>query len=398
MKESLEIVIYKNGMKLCHPSDNSITTFLVKEEGEVTEKIAAFIKKVSAAKNVIHLFVAEDLLFFKSFTIPLETVDLKEAVGYQMEILTPFADESTWHSFESVREEETYRVTLFAARSQFIDVYVQELIDAGYQVSGLYPESQRYVNKMNRKDAWGLLLPGHYIKAYVFNGPELKDRLLCSATPLFPEAVEVCCSDTIFRFDKETENSSLAAAEFSGVKPYFDFLDARFLLRQRPSLKSYNMLPATYQRPDYSKIIIAVLLVLNIVTFLGLGAVKAYRLKTLDDRVNQEIEQIMPLVNEVKVLRRKEEENLHALTRLKDVGVNFDFISFLQSLTADLPDSSYIDQIRMDKKNNSVHIQGYTDDINALTTNLQNVGDAQLKSTSRRKNKTYFHVELNLHE
>lgn len=396
MREPLEIVIYKNGLKLCHPTDNSITIFLAKEEGAVSEKIAAFIKKVLAATNTIHLFVAEDLLFFKALNLPLDTIDLKEAVGYQMEMLTPFADESTWHSFEYVREEDAYLITLFAARSQFIDVYVQEIIDAGYQISGLYPESQRYVNKLNRKDPWGLLLPGHFVKAYIFKGAVMTERLLCSADPLFPEAVEVCCSDMIFRFDPEIQNSSLGDAEFVAAKPYFDFLDARFLLQQRPLLKSYNMLPAAYQRPDYTRIIIAVLLVLNIVTFLGFGAVKAYRLKRMDNQVNQRIEAIMPMVNEMKELREKEEKSLQALGRLEEVGENFDFITFLQSLTADLPESSYIDQMRMDKKNNSVHIQGYTDDINALTSSLQNVGAAQLKSTSRRKNKTYFHVEVDL--
>ena len=396
MRDPLEIVIYKNGLKLCHPSDNSITIFLAKEESGVPEKIAAFIKKVSAASNTIHLFVAEDLLFFKLLNLPLDTLDVKEAVGYQMEMLTPFADESTWHSFESVRGEEEYRVTLYAARSQFIDVYVQEIIDAGYQVSGLYPESQRFLNKINRKERWGLLLPGQFVKAYLFNGSEMIERLLCSAEPTFPEAVEVCQSDMIFRLDRELENSSLGDAVMPTTKPYFDFLDSRFLLSQRPLLKSYNMLPAAFQRPDYTKIIIAVLVVLNLVTFLGLGVVKAYRLKTIDNYVNQEIENIMPLVNEMKELRGKEEINLQALAHIEEVGKNFDFIAFLQNLTSDLPDSSYIDQMRMDKKNSSVHLQGYTDDINALTTNLQNVGDAQLKSTSRRKNKTYFHVEISL--
>jgi hypothetical protein len=50
----------------------------------------------------------------------------------------------------------------------------------------------------------------------------------------------------------------------------------------------------------------------------------------------------------------------------------------------------------MDNRNNSIHIQGYTNDINELTANLQNVGNAQLKSTSSRRNKTYFHVEITL--
>lgn len=395
MKDHLEIVIYKNGLKLCHPTDNSVFEFIPKEEGLVADKVTAFIRKIAAPTGTVHIFVAEDLLFFKAFQLPSDTLDMKEAVSYQMEMLTPF-DETTWHSFSSLREEGAARITLFAARSQFIDIYIQEIIDAGYMVSGLFPESQRFVNKLNKKTHWALLLPGNFVKAYIFNGSEMEERLLCSAEPTFPEAVEVCKTDMIFRLDEKLRNEPLENVQMPSESPYSDFIDARILLREKPLLKSFNMLPASYQRPDYAKIIIAVLVILNIITFFSLGAVKAYRLKSMDNQVNQSIEAIMPLVNEMKEMRLKEEEHLQSIASFEEIGGNFDLISLLKNLTDELPKSSYVDQMRMDGKNNSIQIQGYTDDINELTTNLQNVGDAQLKSTSRRKNKTYFHVEITL--
>jgi Tfp pilus assembly protein PilN len=395
MKDLLEIVIYKNGLRLCHPTDNSVFEFIPKEEGSVAEKIAVFIRTISAPAGTVHVFVAEELLFFKSFQLPGDTLNLKEAVGFQMEMLTPF-DDTTWHTFHSTREEGAHQITLFAARSEFIDVYIQEIIDAGYMVSGLYPENQRFVNRMNRKTPWALLLPGKFQKAYIFNGTDLKERLLCSTEPTYSEAVELCRTGTIFKLEENRRDAALGDIRMPAETPYEDFIDARILLRETPLLKYFNMLPESYRRPDYAKIVIAVLLVLNIITFLSLGAVKAYRLKELNAQYDRKIEEIMPLVKEMKEIRIQEEESLQSIDRFKEIGGNFDLISLLTELTDELPKSSYVDQMRMDNRNNSIHIQGYTNDINELTANLQNVGNAQLKSTSSRRNKTYFHVEITL--
>jgi len=61
-----------------------------------------------------------------------------------------------------------------------------------------------------------------------------------------------------------------------------------------------------------------------------------------------------------------------------------------------MPPSSYVDQLRLDQTNNVVSIQGYTDEVSSLATKLQTLGQAQLKSTSSRQNKTYFNVEISL--
>lgn len=396
MKEPLEIIIHKQGIKLCHPNSCKNSVFIPRDERGVGASIIEFIGETNASSTTVTLFVAEDLLFFKAFQLPLDTADLAEAVGYQLEMATPFADEATWYSFASERETGQYRITLYAAQSGYIDAYIQEMIEAGFQLSGLYPEHQRFVNRLNRKRQWGLLLPGRFYKAYVFNGTTLEDRLLCSAAPSFPEAVEVCRTDKVYLLvDSEAELPDEVTPE-PVSEPYFDYLDARLLTEQRPLLKSYNMLPASYQRPDYLKIIIGALLVLNVITFLTLGGVKVYKLKVYNDQVDNAIEAIMPKVNEINKLMAKKEKILKAINQMDTIGKNFDLIGFLTKMTAAMPKSSYVDQLRLNNKTNTIEIRGYTEDVSALTEKLKGIGDARLKSTSRRKNKTYFNVEMSV--
>ena len=394
MKEPLEIIIQKDGLTLCHPNDCELTEFVAREEKGVGQRIADFIARVKAHPSTLHLFVAEDLLFFKMFDLPLDTADITEAVGYQLEMVTPFADETTWHSFAVQTGDDAYHVTLYAAQSGYIDAYIQEIMEGGVQLSGLYPESQRYVNKLNRKSQWGLVLPGRYIKAFIFNGSIMVDRLYCSAEPSFVEAVAVCRTEMIFKFD--SEHIQREPVDALPPKPYFDYLDAGLLLTQRPHLKTYNMLPASYQRPDYLKIMIGVLLVVNLLTFFSWGGVKVYKLKAFNTQVNREIEAIMPQVTEIKELRQKEEGLLKGIAQIEEIGNNFDLINFLSQLTTDMPSNSYIDQLRLDEKSHVVSIQGYTDEVSSLTSKLQEIGAAQLKSTSRRQDKTYFNVEISL--
>lgn len=397
MREPLEIVINQHGLTLYHPTDPGVLEFIAREEKGVGGRIKEFIAKTKAAPATLHLFVSEDLLFFKVFQLPLDTANVDEAVGYQLEMVTPFQDEPTWHSYVAVRGDESVQVTLYAARSGYIDAYIQEILEEDFILSGLYPESQRYVNKLNRKERWGLIIPGRFVKAFVFDGQTLIDRLLCSAAPSFAEAAEVCKTDKLYRVAPDgTESAVLGADQPVSGASVNGYLDAGQLTSERPILKQYNMLPASYRRPDYLKIIIAVLVVLNVVTLLAFTGVKLYKLKVFDDQVDQRIEAVMPLVNEMKELRKKEEEHLAAITQLEAIGSNFDLIEFINQLTAEMPSSSYVDQMRMDTKSNVVIVQGYTDDVNALTSALQAIGETQLKSTSRRKNKTYFHVEISI--
>jgi hypothetical protein len=394
MKEPLEIVIQNNGLTLCHPADCEATLFLAREERDIGSRIAEYIAGANAHPTTLHLFISEDLLFFKAFDLPLDTADVAEAVGYQLEMVTPFADEATWHSFAVRKGEDAYHITLYATKSGYLDLYLQEIIEGGFQLSGLYPESQRYVNKLTRKCQWGLVLPGRYVKAFVFNGATMIDRQYCSDAPSFAEAQALCRTDMIFRLDHPAIRQEVAAAW--PAKPYEGYLDACLLLAQRPHLKAYNMLPASYQRPDYLKLMIGALLLVNVLTMIFWGGEKVYNLRTASSQINREIAAIMPLVAEMKSLRGQEEDTVKALGEIEGIGKSFDLLGFMGRLTKAMPNDSYVDQLRYEQKGHILSIQGYTDDVSDLTAKLQEIGQAQLKSTSSRQNKTYFNVEITL--
>ena len=55
------------------------------------------------------------------------------------------------------------------------------------------------------------------------------------------------------------------------------FLDAHQLTTKKPLLKEFDLLPASFRRPDYSKTLIVILLTMNIVALLGLAGIKEYR-------------------------------------------------------------------------------------------------------------------------
>ena len=136
------------------------------------------------------------------------------------------------------------------------------------------------------------------------------------------------------------------------------------------------------------------MVILNLVTLSGLGAVKGYRLYKAGKKIQREINAIMPRVREVKKLRAQEQELGKEIGRLEAMGGNIDLITLLARLTAELPASSYLDQIRLDPKDNKIHLEGYTEDVSDLTNKLRAIGETQLKSTTRRKDKTYFHLEM----
>ncbi len=107
--------------------------------------------------NTLLLFVSEDLLFYKSFVLPLNTQDLKEAISYQVGILVPFEEEDLLYSFTSERRKDGYFITLVATSRKRIESYLEEFAEADFHISGLYPAFQRYVTRNGPKDKWALV-------------------------------------------------------------------------------------------------------------------------------------------------------------------------------------------------------------------------------------------------
>ena len=226
-----------------------------------------------------------------------------------------------------------------------------------------------------------MLLQGHSKRILVLEGYSVEERLLLIAQPPYEELRKLCDTDKIYSQIPEAEG---------------DFNNVNDLLTAEPLLKEYNLLPASYRSPEFSKFFVMVLLVLNILALLAFVGGKEYQLRDYGARINAEIDAVAPLTREVKELHAKQKELTEYIEEVTAVGQNPDLISFMEKMTTELPDSAYLDQMRMDSRQKSISIQGYTSDISALTAKLQDMGEAKLKSTSRRKNQTYFNVEISL--
>jgi Tfp pilus assembly protein PilN len=176
------------------------------------------------------------------------------------------------------------------------------------------------------------------------------------------------------------------------------FIDAQPLLAETPLLQEYNLLPDSYRRPDYLKMIVTVLVVLNL---LGLGWVIWLRFENVHTQIKQteaEIAALMPLVAEVDKTKAQVKKVEEFVATMTGIGKNPDLIGIMQTLTSDLPGDSYLDLFKFDSKGRLLTINGYANDLTQLTDKLKNLGEVRLKSTSRRKDRNYFQVEIVLHE
>lgn len=381
MKNALKIVIKRDGATICHPRDNALDKFIYHQDGPFVDRLAEFCSEAGLSVSSVILFISEDQLFVKFFQLPLKTPDIKEAINFQSGLLTPFSNDTILYSYKTVRQKDCYRVTMFSARPKPIDSYLVELIESGYKILGLYPENQSYVTRFNRKLKWALVIPGRFPKTYIFDGIKLEDRFINNQEPDFSELATICGTETIYHLSPPDGSC---------------FLDAGSLNLKKPVLKGFNMLPESKRQPDYSKPIIMVLFIINIIALLAVAGLTEFHLHDRESRVDEAINRIMPQVKEVKGLRDKNERLKDYIEKIEGISPSPDIITFLAELTTKLPETSYLDQMRMDKKKNAIHIQGYTEDISDLTSKLKEMGETSLKSTSRRRNKTYFNVEISL--
>lgn len=377
MKERVDILIRHDGVQISSSFKQEVE-FIAQPVTELGSRLARYCAPKGPAGLDVLFYIAEDLLFFKKFTLPLKTADLKEAISYQLEMLAPF-EGKLLHSFAAFRDKQGYNVCLYAVPEEAVLPLLDEATAQGFQLAGLFPESQRFVTRLCKKKEWALLLPGRFPKLLLFSDKKIKDRLLCHNDPSFEELTALNAGETVYK---------PAAQAGSG------FQDASLLLAEKALHKELNLLPPTYRRPDYLRYALIVLCVLNLVALIAAGALKEYNVLTALKKLDTEIATLRPGVKEVEKLRIEEKQLVDAIGRIEAIGANFDIIRFLEKATRALPENSYLDQMRMDDKTGDIQLQGYTADIAALTAKLDALGNAKLKSTSRRKNQTYFHVEI----
>ncbi|MGV1100716.1 hypothetical protein ACUUL3_15065 [Thiovibrio sp. JS02] len=348
-------------------------------------RLAGLLGKVGLSPDseaaAVTVYVAEELLFCKSFTLPAKTPAVKEAIRYQLDQLLPFPEEAYFYSYSAEREEKGTRVTLYAVPREVIEVHLRELSDGGQTIAGLFPLSQRYLGRGRRKEQWSLLLPGAIAKMYTFRKGRLRERLLCPSPPTFAEAVALGGSDVVYCPNPAPESG---------------FADADVLLVEAPLGKDFNLLPLGYRRPDYFKIFVSALALLNVLALFLLLGLKEYRFHQTSARVDAEIMKLQPEIKKISALNSQENELEKGISRFEELGGNPDLIAMFSHLTAKLPASAYLDQIRMEKRDGPIIIDGYADDMTDLSQRLQGFGEVRLRSTSRRNNKNYFQLELTL--
>ncbi len=377
MRDALEITLSRDSFLLRHPSVEGSAEYQLEEKSGLGDKVAQFCSEKGLSVGSVVFYVTEELLYFKSFGLPVNTPDLKDAVQYQLGLLTPFDRDAMLYAYSAVPEKEMYRVNLYAVQTGDIENYLEEVTELGGRILGLYPESQRYVGRSGPKKEWVLVMPGRFYKSFLFQDAKLKARQLCLGEPAHDELAKINRTDEIYHCTPPPDSAYKDAAS----------------LDTKPLLKDFNMLPQTYRRPDYLRHLVVILLVMNVIAFLVVGGIKGGKVINAASRVEQEISNIMPQVREVAALEKKEVDLRKAVEVVKDFQ-NPDLINFLGKLTAELPDNSYLDLIRLDKDQEAIRVMGYTENVGDLTLKLQALGDTKLKSTSRRKNQTYFHVEI----
>lgn len=383
MKRALEIILSKDGISFFYPGASAAPEF-ASEQGhkKLTELVTEFCLAKKVTANSVVFFVAEDLLFFTAFRLPITTPDLREAIRLQLGMLTPFDVESMLYSYTVDRNKDGFEVALYAARREDTEEYLKDMTEFGFKVLGLYPESQRFVTRSNQRGRWILVIPGgRFMKELVFAGTKLKERHLSERDNTHAELAGIFGTERIYHLTPPVGSA---------------FLDARSVYASSPLLKNFNLLQVVaHGRPDFIRIALLVLIVLNSAVLFGMAAVKELQLKEATDQVDTEIKAVLPMVKEVNKLQAQV-KMLGETTQVIEHFQNPDLISYLSKLTSELPQHSYLDLIRLDKDQKTINIMGYTDNVGELTARLQIFGDAKLKSTSRRQNKTYFHLETNL--
>ena len=356
-----------------HPVETMIATLLAR---------LGLVSGQKPAAPPVTVYVAEELLFAKQFSLPVKGSGLKQAIGYQLDMLLPFPRGSYLYAHTAERGGQETEVTLYAVPVETIEPHLRELTEKGHAIAGLFPESRRYLGRATGKKEWALLLPGEPTTLLTFTNGRLLKRQLCSSLPTVEEAREQSGCERVF---------CPAPSQGSG------FEDANSLFGDAPLGTDFDLLPPSYRRPDYFRSLLLGLALCNCLALLLLAGVKEYRFQRTSSVVDEQIARLQPEMKKANTLGSQESKIAKEINRLRDIGNNPDLLALLTTLTKRLPASAYLDQLRLEKKEaTTLFLDGYADDMGELTASLQGLGEVRLKSTSRRNNKNYFQLEISL--
>ncbi|MEN8257565.1 MAG: hypothetical protein ABFS09_06845 [Thermodesulfobacteriota bacterium] len=359
-------------------------------EGYQTKDLSAdstaFAKAIPKLENCpalagadVDVYLAEELLFFTQITLPRQTPDLKKAIALQLDMLSPFGGDSLY-TFRSKRSKEGYSITLYFCRRSQIFPFLHILFEAGAHLIGLYPESQRYLNADNRKTSWSLWSPGRFGKITHFKQGKVVGRDICSGEVNAAQIRERTGDATLYRL-----------GNVEGGEP-----SAMALLGQTASAREFDMLPPSFRRPDYIKKALIGLAAANLILILLLGTGKSIALYRQENLIDHQIESTKADAEAALKLKTRIKKLKNKLDDYRAMGTNKDLIAFMANISKKLPSTAYLDQLRIDQKTQTITIQGYTRDLHELTAQIPNLGSATLKSTLKRRNQTYFHLEVSM--
>ncbi len=327
----------------------------------------------------VDLYLGEDLLFFTKITLPLQTPDIKKAIALQLEMLSPFGEDSL-AAFAAQRTKEGYSVNIYFCRRSQVTPFLDILFAAGTHLTGLFPESQRYLTRDTMDLSWSLWNPGRFGKVTHFMQGKVINRDLCASPVSVAQLKEQSGSDTLYSLGSVEEGVSSALA----------------LLTQPARGREYDMLPPSFRRPDYIKKAMMALAAVNVILILLLGVGKGLALYRQEAFLDQQIEATKIDAEAALQLKSRIKKIEKQLDAYRAMGTNTDLIAFLAKLSKELPATAYLDQLRFDHPMGTITLQGYTNDLPGLTEKIPTLGSATLKSTMKRRNQTYFHLEVSM--
>lgn len=371
MNKGMDLFIGTGRFLLCGVRKGGYTLDLGATPSEFAQQFSAFTRQNKEKKQCpVTIYMGDDLLFFTRLTLPKQTPDVEKAIALQLDMLSPFGEDCLY-AREVEHGKETIDVSLYLADRRLILPVLETLTGLGWRITGLYPESQRGLNKENRKKTWGLLSSGLFHKLTIFKAGHVRDRLQLSG-----------------EFDLQTIKKTYDLEEVQDIADIVSF--------PSPPVSGlcFNILPGSFRRTDYSKWLLYGLVGLNCIFALAWLSMTFLSLQTRITAVETRLQALTPQLQEVKKLKKQEGRQAEILKGYASIGTNKDLLLLLDTLTRELPRSSYLDQLRLDKKTGAIHLQGYTTDLGILTESLQEIGNATLESTLKRKGQTYFQIEV----
>jgi type II secretion system protein L len=327
----------------------------------------------------VTLYLGDDLLFFTTLTLPPQTPEISKAIALQLEMLSPFGEDSLV-AFTARRGKEGSRVNLYCCRRSLLIPILEMLLTAGARLTGLYPESQRYLTRATQKLEWLLWSPGRFGRLTHFRQGSVVSRDL---TAPGADAALLC---------QGRQNAILYT-----LGPAAEGAEAALALLDQPAAGAdYNLLPASFRRPDYLKKALIGLVAVNLLLLLLLGGAKGLVLSRQAGALDAQIEATRLAAEQAVALKSAITKQKKQLDAYQAMGTNVNLIALLADFSKNLPASASLDQLRFDGKTRTVTLQGYTDDLPGLTEKIADLGAATLKSTMKRRNQTYFHLEVSM--